>query len=171
MGRCPCGSPDAVPPICRCRKWAGMMWPAGWDVVAPCWGPRGEWPAPNPGSPAPMGSWGWESQCRCGGRVVAREVSPWPWARVPSVWWPAWASWPNTHLRSPGQRKASSLDCIPVAGSVAHGHHLPGPLSAEALLPPPNGVPPSQGLCSPTASAVWTRVLQPGALCRCDACV
>lgn len=41
-------SPEAVPPSCRCKKWAGTTWPAGWGVEAPCWGPRGEWLAAGP---------------------------------------------------------------------------------------------------------------------------
>lgn len=41
------------------------MWPAGWAVAAPCWGPRGELLADGPGSLATVGS---------GGRGIQRQV-------------------------------------------------------------------------------------------------
>lgn len=98
-------APEAASPPGRCKKWAGTTWPAGWGVVAPCWGPRGELPA--------AGTWGQEGQgavsrpCRWGRQG---EPSPGPWA------WPLFllvvcpeqasrlppgASWPE--LRGVGQ--------------------------------------------------------------------
>lgn len=63
--------PEAVPPsiACRCKKWAGMTWPAGWAVVAPCWGPRGEQLAASP-DPWPL----WAA----GGGGVQGEPAQWP---------------------------------------------------------------------------------------------